>query len=55
MAVRIIDGLKAVQVQIDQGQLLVVAQRVGHGLIEPVGEQYAVGQPGQGVVVCAPL
>ena len=51
MAVPVVDVLEAVEVEVDDGQLLAAPTRLPHRLVQPVGQQDAVGQAGQRVVV----
>ena len=48
---RVIDGLEAVEVDIDHGQALATALSAGHGLVQAIGKQDSVGQRGQRVVM----
>ncbi len=50
VAVEVVDGLEAVEVDEEDGQGAVVAPAGGQGLIDAVVEQGPVGQAGQGVV-----
>ena len=47
MAVRIVDRLEAVEVEIGDGQQLLAAQRLGHRLLHPVGQQRPIRQGGE--------
>ena len=51
MAVGVVDGFEAVEVEEDDGQSLVVALGLRQRLLQAVGQQDAVGQGGQVVVV----
>lgn len=51
MAQAIVDALKVVQVQQQQGTTALVGLSRRQGLLDAVGEQQAVGQAGQRVVV----
>ena len=50
VAVEVVDGLEAVQVDEEDGQGAVVPATGGQGLVDPVVEQGPVGQSGEGVV-----
>jgi len=47
----IVDGLETIQIEIGRGQRGSSALRLCHGLVQAVGEQHAIGQIGQRVVV----
>ncbi|OIQ74519.1 hypothetical protein GALL_438260 [mine drainage metagenome] len=51
MAKTVIDRLETVQIKKRQTQLVAATQHQGHGLAQPVGQQGAVGQSGQGIKV----
>jgi hypothetical protein len=51
VAEAVVHGLEAVQVEIGHSEQLAGALGLGHGLLQPVCQQHAVGQPGQRVVV----
>jgi hypothetical protein len=50
VAVQVVDGLEAVEVDEEDGQGAVVAATDGQGLVDPVVEQGPVGEAGEGVV-----
>ena len=51
VAEAVVDDLEAVEVEEEDGEVIVRAPLGARdGLVEPVGEQGAVGQAGQGVV-----
>jgi hypothetical protein len=52
MAMQVVDGLETVQVDERHRQAMAFALAARHGLLQAVGQQHAVGQAGQGVVVC---
>ena len=51
VAVLVIDRLETVEVEIGHGQHVVAALRLRHRLPHTVGEQHAIGQIGQRVIV----
>ena len=51
MAIGVVDGLEAIQVEIGHRQQLAAALRLHHGLVQAVGQQHAVGQVGQRIKV----
>ena len=51
MSHRVVDALEAIQVQKQYRELLVVAFRGGDSLLDAVGQQHAVGQAGEKVVL----
>ena len=51
MAVIVIDGLEAIQVEVGQGQPGVRALDLRHGLPQAVAKQDPVRQPGQGIIM----
>ena len=51
----VVEGLEAVQVQIDHRHLVLVLRGLAHGDQQAVGQQAAVGQTGQGVVLAQAL
>ena len=44
LAVLVVDGAEAVEIDAGDGQHLSVAMRLGHGLLQAVGEQDAIGK-----------
>ena len=44
LTILIVDGAEAVKIHAGHGQHLSVAMRLGHGLLQTVGEQYAIGK-----------
>ncbi len=51
VAERVVDGLEAVEVEEEHGELRAVAVRLRDGLLDAVAQQHAVGQPRERVVV----
>ena len=51
MAEGIVNRLETIQIEVGHGQDLPVAARMNHRLMQPVGEQHAIGQGRQHVVV----
>jgi len=51
MAVTVVDRLEAVEVEIHDGEPCPPTLRHHHALLQAVGEQAAVGEPGQRIVV----
>ena len=55
VAAGIVDGLEAVQVEVGDRQQMSVPLGLDHGQVQPVGQQYPVGQAGEHVVVRHPF
>ena len=55
MTVLIIDLLEAIEIEIRDGQQLSASLALQHGLMQTVGQQYAVGQSGEHVKMCEML
>ncbi len=50
VAEAVVDRLEVVEVEEDHGDARVLARRAGERVVDAVGEQRSVGQPGDGVV-----
>jgi len=50
MTVQVVEGLEVVEIQIDQGSMVVAALAVAHRLLQVLPQQAAVGQVGERVV-----
>ena len=50
MTEAVVDELEIVEIDEDDGGKIAVAPCIGDGLLEPVDQEVAVGQPGQRIV-----
>jgi hypothetical protein len=55
MPKRVIDGLEAVKVEVEQRELRSHPRRVRHGLVKAIKQQEAIGKTGERIEVSPPM